>query len=332
MKTISRIALILILPALLSCSHKPEANFEITGKIPGVNAGKIYLRKFSNKLFVTVDSATIQDGSFHFASNLPLPELYGLSIDTTHSPLFVFLDKNDKITVDIDTADISKSVIGNSVENDIYAYFSKNEETMKIDSLLKAHPKSIAATYILYRHYSWRLSPGQIDSNVALIDTALYHLPYITVLRDLANTLRKVQPGNPAPDFTCTDTTGTPVTLSSQFGHYLLVDFWASWCSPCRHENPNYVRIYQKYHAKGFDILGVSLDKKKESWTKAIKADNLSWKQVSDLAFWNSAPAKLYGVRAIPSNVLIDPKGIIIARNIMGEELENKVAELLKKK
>lgn len=332
MKNIFRILLIAVLVSLLSCQPKPKANFEISGSVPGMASGKIYLQRFYNKMFFTIDSARVQAGHFKLAGNVKLPELYGLTTDTAHSPLFVFLRENDRLTVDLDTANIDKSVIHGSEENDIYADYWKHEENFKIDSLLKKHPKSVAATYILYRHFSYRLSYQGIDSNLALIDTSLYHLQYIPVLRALSNTLKHLQPGNPAPDFSCPDSSGIAISLSSRFGKYLLVDFWASWCGPCREENPNYVRIYSKYHAKGFDMLGISLDRKRKNWIKAIHADKLGWEQLSDLAAWNCAPAKLYGVRAIPSNILLDPKGTIVARNLMGEALDKKLGELLGKK
>src|SRR5690606_31430035 len=120
-----------------------------------------------------------------------------------------------------------------------------------------------------------------------------------------------------------------PVKLSDHKGKYLLVDFWASWCGPCRRENPNLVKAWQKYKDKGFDVFGVSLDRKKENWVKAIKDDQLTWTQVSDLKFWNSEAAKLYGVRAIPSNVLLSPDGTIIAKNLTGEALHSKLEQLL---
>ena len=110
----------------------------------------------------------------------------------------------------------------------------------------------------------------------------------------------------------------------------VIVDFWAAWCNPCRQENPNVVKVYNEFHKKGFDIFGVSLDQKKEAWVKAIADDKLTWTHVSDLKFWDSAPAKLYAVRTIPSNFLIDPSGRIIAHNLSGEELEQKLEELLK--
>ena len=110
----------------------------------------------------------------------------------------------------------------------------------------------------------------------------------------------------------------------------MLVDFWASWCGPCRAENPNVLKAYSKYHPKGFDILGVSLDEKKDKWEEAIKKDNLNWTQVSDLQGWKNSVAVLYGVQAIPMNFLIDKDGKIIAKGLRGDDLGKKLSEVLK--
>jgi peroxiredoxin len=149
-------------------------------------------------------------------------------------------------------------------------------------------------------------------------------------LKEIVAVKKRVDAGKPAVDFSVFSPDGKALKLSNYFGNYLLLDFWASWCGPCRRENPNLVKIYNKYKAKGFNIFAVSLDQKKESWTAAIAKDNLTWTHVSDLKFWDSAPAKLYAVRTIPSNFLIDPSGRIIAHNLSGEELEQKLEELLK--
>ena len=145
----------------------------------------------------------------------------------------------------------------------------------------------------------------------------------------LAN-LQKTAIGSIAPDFSQPDTSGKIISLSSFRGKYILVDFWASWCGPCRAENPNVVKAYAKYHPKGFEILGVSLDQPtgKANWLKAIHADGLGWTQVSDLKFWKNEVAVLYGIKAIPQNFLLDPNGKIIAKNLRGEDLNKKLIEL----
>ncbi len=136
--------------------------------------------------------------------------------------------------------------------------------------------------------------------------------------------------GAKAPEFTQNDTTGKPVSLSQFKGKYVLVDFWASWCRPCRAENPNVVAAYNEFKDKNFTILSVSLDQRKENWVYAIKADNLTWNHVSDLQYWSNAVARTYHVESIPANFLLDPNGNIIAKNLRGEELAQRLSELIK--
>jgi peroxiredoxin len=139
----------------------------------------------------------------------------------------------------------------------------------------------------------------------------------------------EVAVGRQAPDFTQNDTAGNPVSLSSFRGKYVLLDFWASWCGPCRQENPAVVEAYHKYHDKGLEILGVSLDQKEKSWKDAIYQDHLTWTHVSDLKYWDNALVKVYGIQGVPQNFLIDPNGKIVARGLRGEDLDKTLGVML---
>ena len=134
--------------------------------------------------------------------------------------------------------------------------------------------------------------------------------------------------GTIAPDFTMNNPEGKPIQLSSLRGKVVMIDFWASWCGPCRQENPNVVRLYQQYHEKGFEIIGVSLDRTKEDWVKAIQDDKLTWIHVSDLQYWQNAAALLYSVKLIPQSYLLDKEGKIIAKGLRNEQLDKKLKEL----
>ena len=136
--------------------------------------------------------------------------------------------------------------------------------------------------------------------------------------------------GDMAPEITMNDVNDNSFSLNQMRGKYVLVDFWASWCAPCRDENPNVVAAYSQFKNKNFTVLGVSLDKNKEAWLNAIKEDELNWQHISDLKYWNSAAVGLYGFDGIPYNVLINPNGKIIAIGLRGNDLINKLAEVLK--
>lgn len=142
--------------------------------------------------------------------------------------------------------------------------------------------------------------------------------------------LENTSVGKKAPGITQLTPEGEPFSLTDLRGKYVLIDFWAAWCPDCRKENPNLVKTYTAFKDKNFEILGVSFDRKLEDWVKAIKDDNLTWKHISDLQSWQNAAGTLYGVRSIPQNILVDPQGVIIARNLHGEDLNVKLRELLK--
>ncbi|MEO6883865.1 MAG: TlpA disulfide reductase family protein [Bacteroidia bacterium] len=154
--------------------------------------------------------------------------------------------------------------------------------------------------------------------------------PYIKFFHNKMNDMARLAVGSEAPDIKLNDPLGEPVSLSSLRGKIVLIDFWASWCGPCKEELPNVVAAYKKYKDKGFTVFSVSLDKDKKDWTDAIQKFDLTWTQVSDLAYWNSSVVKLYGLTSIPQTYLIDKDGKIIAKGLRGDDLQNKLAELLK--
>ena len=314
---------------IFSCTN--NNNLFVSGTVEGTPPGKVYLQKFVNKMFFVIDSATIKNGKFNFALNAELPEVYGLTLDTTKKSYLLFLDENPA-TVTLDSSRYYRNTkVEGSAVHDLFTEYKK-QRGVKIDEFIKEHPASLVSAYVLYRDFSYRLSPDEIRSSIALLDSSLWNTQYIKVLEELVGTLESVNVGKPAPDFVLNAPDGTPVRFSDKLGKgHVLLDFWAAWCGPCRRENPNLVEVYNKYKDKGFDVFGVSLDHDKESWVNAIAHDSLTWTHASDLKYWNSDVAKLYGVRAIPSNFLISKDGIIVAKNLRGEDLDKLVSSFLNK-
>lgn len=311
---------------ILACQTQPD--LVLTGKVSSPSVEKVYFQKFDDRIFRVIDSAVVKDSAFNFDLNIELPEIYGISVDTTKSPLMVFLEKG-VVDIQLNPANYYReSIVSGSALHDEYVAYQKMEDP-DISEYIQEHPASLVAAYALYRHYVYRLSAKEIKENIAMLDASLWSTPYVQTLENLVETLESVAIGQKAPDFSAPSVNGEEIALSDRLGQsYMLIDFWASWCGPCRRQKPFHKEAFEKYGDKGFHIFSVSLDRTHEAWVSTIELENLGWTHVSDLAHWDSRPAALYGVRAIPTNFLVDKDGVIVAHTLLGDDLLKKLETL----
>jgi peroxiredoxin len=370
--SIKKIALTAIasVPAL---AFAQDSQYTIQGKIGDYNApAKVYVQYRKDGKTV-VDSAVLNGGSFKFTGNTgttPLsgyilfnPKGTGLHSSEDYRSLYlepgtITVTATDKIA----DAKIAGTKTNNDNEkynlaekpiNDAYEALATKRKTATPEQLsaLNAEEKKIDDQDALVNKKFIQENP---DSYVSLnaLESYAYSADYVDIAPLFNNfsaaikateagkkfaerlpKLKAVALGATAPEFAEADTAGKMISLSSFRGKYVLIDFWASWCGPCRRENPNVVKAYNTYKGKNFTVLGVSLDRPnaKDKWLAAIHKDSLTWNHVSDLKFWDSKAADLYAVRGIPQNFLLDPNGKIIGKNLRGEDLENKLAQLFGK-
>ena len=209
-------------------------------------------------------------------------------------------------------------------------YYELYDRQDRYDSAYIAeHPGSYASVLAL-RGTFYMLDAGGLEKALSALDDSFAVMEEYRFMKDKLEKMKAVAVGNPYTDFGLMTPEGELLKISDVHqGNVLLIDFWASWCGPCRRANPELVEIYQDYNSQGFEILGVSLDRDSASWVKAIADDQLTWSHVSDLKYWDSEGAELYGVSAIPHAVLIDREGLITAKNLNGDELRAKIESLL---
>lgn len=215
-----------------------------------------------------------------------------------------------------------------AIEKEYYVIQGGN--TVKVKTLIRQNAATVVGGFAVGAFLNPEEEFSFSDSIAAIQRRANPNSPFTKELTARLEPLRATAQGTMAPEINLATPTGPKLALSSLRGKYVLIDFWASWCGPCRQENPNVVKAYNQFKDKGFTIYSVSLDQDKAKWERAIASDGLTWNHVSDLAGWNSVAGAAYGVKAIPQSFLIDPQGKIIAKNLRGEALVAKLAEVLK--
>ncbi|MFZ9045706.1 MAG: TlpA family protein disulfide reductase [Cyclobacteriaceae bacterium] len=354
--------------AFIACSKGQQEALPINGKVLGGSVNQqLNLLKLVEDGFETVDSLSLaDDGVFAFNIVSPTADFYRFELSGSQVMNLIITGEEEAIEVIFDNSNPQKSLVdgsisanfmqsldstarkmnsdvqllnqealqarssGNSLElQDIteqyYYLMGRHNENMK-QIIRDAYPTLTSLYGLEYLEFEQEFAFA--DSIVSLFRSDYASHPLASTYIERVDAMRALAIGSEAPEINLPDPDGKLLALSSLRGKYVLIDFWAAWCRPCRMENPNVVRMYEKYKNEKFEILGVSLDRTKDAWLNAIEDDGLTWKHVSDLQYFNSEAARSYQINAIPATYLIDPKGKIIDKNLRGPSLEAKLKEI----
>ncbi|QLG46991.1 TlpA disulfide reductase family protein [Costertonia aggregata] len=366
-KIIASVIVVLTLVACNSNPDGFTINATITGELE--DGTKVYLKKPDESgQPMDLDTTTVEKGRFSFNGTADVPEMQYVFIDKVEGYIPVIIEKgNIEITAQKDSLAFAKRE--GSLQNEVFddymgdsrelsqkamtinddmrkANASGNKDVMKslqeeyselqeefknfeID-YIKNHPDALISVLLVNKALRSKALPEEEVSE--LYDGLSEEMKQTAVAKEVNEILTKNKATNigaKAPNFTAPTPSGEEIALNEVMGKATIIDFWAAWCKPCRAENPNIVNIYNKYHEKGLNIIGVSLDRTAEAWKKAIEEDGLEWNHVSHVEYFNDPIAKLYNVQAIPAAFILDENGVIVAKNLRGQELEGKIAEML---